>query len=277
MPELPEVQTVVNTLRPAMLGRRIAAVDLKRADILLPFNCDLGYQLIGASIAAVDRRGKRIIFTLSDGNRFYIHLGMTGRLSMESPNAPLLPHTHLVIDFEPIRPRSAALYGPQLRFRDPRRFGGIWWLGRDIPADDNIGPEPLTIRSPRLAAALGRTQRAIKNVLLDQSVIAGLGNIYVDEALFRARIHPLAVSAQLRTEQVSTLNRAIKSTLRKAIAHRGSTLRDYFDANGDPGGFQKLHAVYGRAGDPCRSCRTPIERFVLGGRSTHVCPKCQPR
>jgi formamidopyrimidine-DNA glycosylase len=140
-----------------------------------------------------------------------------------------------------------------------------------------MGPEPLTLRTPRLGAALARTRRAIKNALLDQSVIAGLGNIYVDESLFRARIHPLTIAAELRAEQVAALNRSIKATLRKAIHHRGSTLRDYFDANGDPGGFQKLHAVYARAGENCRRCKTPIERIVLAGRSTHFCPRCQAR
>jgi formamidopyrimidine-DNA glycosylase len=266
MPELPEVQMVVDTLGPAIVGRKMVRVDLRRADILLPEGFDLIRQLTGAIISRLQRRGKRIVFRLADGNQFYIHLGMTGRLTMEPPDSPLLPHTHLVIDL------GSNL---QMRFRDPRRFGGIWWLGSD-PSDANMGPEPLTLRASDFAKRLSKTTRAIKNILLDQSVIAGLGNIYVDESLFKAGIHPLSAGDKLSNQQIATLNRAIKFTLKKAIKHRGSTLRDYFDANGNPGGFQKLHSVYDRADLPCRKCKTPIERFVLGGRSTHFCPHCQP-
>jgi formamidopyrimidine-DNA glycosylase len=138
-----------------------------------------------------------------------------------------------------------------------------------------MGPEPLLIRPAQLAHRLSRTTRAIKNVLLDQTVLAGVGNIYADEALFLAGIHPLSPSHQLSVEQVRRLNRSVKLTLRRALRHRGSTLRDYVDGDGNAGGFQKLHSVYDRTGKPCRACRTPIERIVLGGRSTHFCPKCQ--
>jgi formamidopyrimidine-DNA glycosylase len=164
----------------------------------------------------------------------------------------------------------------EIRFRDPRRFGGIWWLGLDESPNGDMGPEPLTIRPAQLAKRLGRTTRAVKSALLDQTVIAGLGNIYVDESLFRAGIHPLRSANTLSKNEISKLNRAIKATLRRALRHRGSTLRDYLDANGEPGAFQKLHAVYDRAGQKCRKCRTLIERVVLGGRSTHFCPTCQP-
>jgi len=266
MPELPEVQMVVNTLAPAIVGRVIHRVNLLRRDILRPEAFNLAGALIGHSVTSVVRRGKRIILRLDDGNRFYIHLGMTGRLTMDSPDAPLLPHTHLVVEFAE----------NQLRFRDPRRFGGIWWLGIDESTDDaKMGPEPLGLRTSRLAKRLARTTRAIKNALLDQSVIAGLGNIYVDESLFKAGIHPLSPANELSADQIAKLNRSIKFTLRKALHHRGSTLRDYFDTNGNPGDFQKLHAVYDRAELPCRKCKTPIERIVMGGRSTHFCPRCQ--
>jgi formamidopyrimidine-DNA glycosylase len=266
MPELPEVQTVVDTLQPAVVNRKILRVDLRRADILLPKEFDLRKALTGKTVASITRRGKRIVFSLVDGNVFYIHLGMTGRLTMEPGRAELLPHTHLIMAFET----------GDLHFRDPRRFGGIWWLGAES-ADTNMGPEPLTLRSTEFARQLQHTTRAIKSALLDQSVIAGLGNIYVDESLFKAGIHPLIAANTLSTKQVTMLNSAIKSTLRKALHHRGSTLRDYFDANGNPGGFQKLHAVYDRADQPCRKCKSPIERIVLGGRSTHFCPQCQAR
>jgi formamidopyrimidine-DNA glycosylase len=265
MPELPEVQTVVDTLAPLLCGSTIQGVDLRRKDILLPVDFDFAAAVTGQSITAIHRRAKRIVFTLSDGNRFYIHLGMTGRLSVEDAAAPLLPHTHLLIHTDAGR----------MHFRDPRRFGGIWWMGKDLT--DDIGPEPLGLRTAALARQLARTTRAIKNALLDQSVIAGLGNIYVDESLFTAGIHPLSPANQLAPAQIAKLNRSIKKVLRRALHHRGSTLRDYFDANGNPGSFQKLHAVYDRADLPCRKCKTPIQRIVLGGRSTHFCPRCQQR
>jgi formamidopyrimidine-DNA glycosylase len=200
---------------------------------------------------------------------------MTGRLTMELAEAEILPHTHLIITFTPLPITHNNQFADyQLRFRDPRRFGGIWWMGKES-VDQNIGPEPLTLRVHQLAKQLSRTTRAIKNALLDQSVIAGLGNIYVDESLFKAGIHPLMAANELSIQEIGKLNRAIKFTLRKALRHRGSTLRDYFDANGNPGGFQKLHAVYDRAKLPCRICKRPIQRIVLGGRSTHFCPNCQ--
>jgi formamidopyrimidine-DNA glycosylase len=194
---------------------------------------------------------------------------MTGRLKIEPRDAPAVKHTHLMAPFAASR--------LELRFSDPRRFGGIFWIGRDDRSDLKLGPEPLRIKPAQLAARLAKTKRAIKSALLDQSVLAGLGNIYVDESLFHAHIHPLSRSDRLSQEQVRALNRAIKTTLRRAIRHRGSSVRDYVDANGARGGFQKLHRVYDRAGDACAVCGIPIQRIVLGGRSTHFCPHCQRR
>ena len=266
MPELPEVETVVATLRPKVLGRPIVAVVSVRQDILTPPDVDLPARLSGRTFRAVERRGKRIVCTLDDGNRFYIHLGMTGQVSVVAADAPLPPHTHLELDLGKTR----------LRFRDPRRFGGLWWLGA-AAADEEMGPEPLGLRPAALLRRLGRTTRAVKNALLDQRVVAGLGNIYVDEALHAAGIHPLTPADRLSASDVGRLSRSIKATLRRAIRHRGSTLRDYLDADGAAVGFQRLHRVYDRAGHPCPRCRTPIERIVLGARSTHFCPRCQPR
>lgn len=265
MPELPEVQTVVNTLRPRVIGRRITRVRLNRSDILSPAGTDLPSLLSGQTVKEIARRAKRIMFTLEGGGRFYVHLGMTGRLVLSSPKDLPPPHTHLRLDLD---------NGSEIRFTDPRRFGGVWWLGTNYEKDD-MGPEPLTMRPAQLAKQLARTTRAIKNALLDQRVLAGLGNIYVDESLFAAGIHPLTPANTLTPDQVARLNRCIKTTLRRALRHRGSTLRDYRDAEGLPGNFQSLHRVYDRKGEPCRACRTPIERVVLGGRSTHFCPKCQ--
>ncbi len=267
MPELPEVETVVTSLRPKVVGRMIRAVHIRRTDVIDPPETDLPKHLTGRAIRSIDRRGKRIIFTLDDerASRFFVHLGMTGRLTMNQPDSSAPPHTHVEIDFDTGR----------LRFTDPRRFGGLWWLGPDGCADEGMGPEPLTLRSVELGRRLAKTTRAVKSALLDQSMLAGLGNIYVDEALFASAIHPLRPAHKLTGDQVARLNRAIKTVLRRAIRSRGSSLRDYVDADGVSGSFQNLHKVYDRAGKPCRKCKTPIERIVLGGRSTHFCPKCQ--
>lgn len=273
MPELPEVETVVRTLRPLLVGKIIGGVRLERSDILTPVGTDLAGHLLLRTVADISRRGKRIVITLDDGNRFYVHLGMTGRLTFEPFDRPIEKHTHLILEVRENELESAVPF--QVRFRDPRRFGGVWWLGREIAADDGMGPEPLSMRVSRLKRQLASTGRSIKTALLDQALIAGLGNIYVDESLFAARIHPLVPANRLTDLQIATLNRAIKGILRKAIDHRGSTLRDYRDANGESGGFQLRHKVYDRAGKPCRVCNEEIQRIVLGGRSTHFCPSCQ--
>jgi formamidopyrimidine-DNA glycosylase len=267
MPELPEVETVVRTLRPRLVGRAFGVIQHLRADILQPIGTDLNALLAGRQVTAIDRRGKRIILSLDDGNRFYVHLGMTGQLTVEASGAPVQPHTHLIV--------AIAQTKSQVRFRDPRRFGGIWWLGMSGVGDERIGPEPLDVRAAQLAQRLAKTRRAIKSALLDQRLIAGLGNIYVDESLFRARIHPFARADRLKLPQVQALTRAIKLVLRHAIRHRGSTLRDYRDAEGACGAFQLRHQVYGREGEPCATCGKPIQRMMLGGRSTHFCRKCQ--
>ena len=257
MPELPEVQTVVDSLRPRLCGRCFAVPLHLRRDIVRPRGFDLVGTMAHRTIIGIDRRAKRIVFRLDRGERLYIHLGMSGRLTVEPADSPILPHTHLIA--------GIAETEWQLRFRDPRRFGGIFWLG-DAPDDERtLGPEPLTLRPKQLADRLARTTRVIKNALLDQRLIAGLGNIYVDEALHQAGIHPLTPADRLSLAQITTLNRAIKQTLRQAIRHRGSTLRDYVDADGQKGGFQSLHKVYGQTNTPCQTCRTPIERIVIGG------------
>jgi formamidopyrimidine-DNA glycosylase len=266
MPELPEVETIVRTLRPHLLNRRFVRVELTRTDIVGPPDLDLGKLLLGRTVTSITRRGKRIVFDLDDANRFYVHLGMTGRLTIEPPDTPILRHTHLIAQMSGAQ--------SQLRFRDPRRFGGIFWLGMGADAK-TIGPEPLQLRPAQLARRLKKTTRAIKTLLLDQTVLAGLGNIYADEALFHARIHPLSKADSLSKTRIWRLNRAIKTVLRRALRHRGSTFRDYVDADGNLGGFQKLHQVYDREGEPCCVCRTPISRIVVGGRSTHFCPRCQ--
>jgi formamidopyrimidine-DNA glycosylase len=265
VPELPEVQTVVNTLAPRVTGKRIRHVTLLRPDMLKPAGLRLRSRLLGRQITSIERRAKRIVFTLDHADRFYIHLGMSGRLTLVNVSQELQKHTHL---------RIGISQKHELRFRDPRRFGCIVWLG-DNEHDGSLGPEPMALRSKGLAGRLARTNRAIKTALLDQKLIAGLGNIYVDESLFEAGIHPATAANRLSAEQTSRLCRSIHSVLKRAIQKRGSSLRDFVDAKGRKGGFQKLHRVYGRGGRPCVRCGTSIQRIVLGGRSTHYCPACQ--
>jgi formamidopyrimidine-DNA glycosylase len=268
MPELPEVQTIVAELAGRVAGRTMTHVDLRRADIVTPRAVDFPKLITGRRIASLTRRGKRILFTLDNHHGFYIHLGMTGRLTIRGPGSaspePAL-HTHLILTFDT---------GLQLHFTDPRRFGGLFWLAA-ASGDQDLGPEPLTLTPPRLARRLHNTARPIKSALLDQRLIAGLGNIYVDESLHAAGLHPLIPANALTSDQIQCLNRAIKSTLRRALSHGGSTLRDYRTATGEKGNFQKIHRVYARQGQPCLTCGTPIERIVLTGRSTCFCPKCQ--
>jgi formamidopyrimidine-DNA glycosylase len=266
MPELPEVQTIVATLRPFLLNRPIGQVRLLRADILHPAGIEFASELHGRAFAEITRRGKKIVMTLDDGRSFYIHLGMSGRLTVEDSSTQLQKHTHLVISLHDKH---------ELRFNDPRRFGGIWWIGDDYHPDTGLGPEALEQTAADLAERLSHTRRAIKTALLDQSILAGLGNIYADEALFAAMIHPLTPANRLSCEQVTALSGAIKRVLNRALKHKGSTLRDYRNADGLPGDFQKLHRVYDREGKPCSNCGTPIRRLVISGRSSCFCPVCQ--
>ena len=264
MPELPEVESVVRTLAPHVVGRTIVAVRHLRIDMLRPAAFDFPAALLGRVVTDLQRRAKRIVFSLNNGERFYVHLGMTGRLTAAAASADVEKHTHLIADLGG---------GRDLRLVDPRRFGEIVWLGN---ADhDNVGPEPLTLTSAALHKRLARTKRAIKAALLDQGFIAGIGNIYADEALHRAGLHPSRRADMLSFEESAALNRAIKAVLRKAIAAGGSSIRDYVNADGVQGGFQTSHRVYDREGELCRACRQAIVRIVLGGRSTHFCPDCQ--
>ncbi len=263
MPELPEVQTIVNDLQP-LAGATIQRAALLRNDILTPADCDFCRRVRQQRILAIFRRAKRIVFALEDGNYFYIHLGMTGRLSLCRAHAPLHKHTHLVFDFGP----------RQLHFTDPRRFGGVFWLADQLD-ESALGPEPLLITPRQLAQRLAGTRRCIKAALLDQKLIAGLGNIYVDESLHAAKIAPHTPAALLRPQQVGLLCRSIKTILRRALNHRGSTFSDYRGGNGSPGEFQRFHRVYGRGGLPCHRCGGLLVKITLAGRGTHYCPQCQ--
>ncbi len=274
MPELPEVETIVRGLEPIVRGRRIESVWWSRRPLHLLRPIDLrGLRavLVGRTIAGVRRRGKYIILE-SDRPRdegVVIHLGMTGRLRVQPAAGARAPHTHVVFGLAG---------GDELRFVDARRFG---WVepGRPlarVAALADLGPDALAgFDATTLAAALTGVRAPIKAFLLDQRRIAGLGNIYVSEALFRAGIHPATPADRVRRRAAELLE-AVGAVLAGGIARRGTTLRDYVDADGQRGDNAAALQVYGRASKPCPSCGTAIRRRVDAGRATFFCPRCQP-
>lgn len=273
MPELPEVQTVATRLDGALRGAKVSRVRLFRTDVVKRGPGDLSDSLEGKSITRIGRHGKRLIWTLEPDAELVFHLGMTGNLVLAEQDAPLPRHTHMVISFDGL--------DREVRFRDPRRFGGVWLAGdRGAAATGrfsaSLGPDALQVRLAEFRRIMSR-RRQVKAVLLDQSVIAGLGNIYCDEALHLARIHPLTRASSLRDDRVTALLRSVRRVLRAAIAAGGSSLRDYCNADGEPGWFQVRHRVYGREGLACRRCGARIRRITVASRSTHVCPRCQRR
>ena len=266
MPELPEVETVASGLRDQLLGRRIHALELLRASVYRGPDPSV---LAGATLRAVRRAGKYLVIDAGEDWQILFHLGMTGRLVIYPPQTPPAPHTHLVMDFE----------SAELHFRDPRRFGRV--AVAPAPSDGGFAPEfavaagaePLEIGPDAFAALFHGRSAPIKNALLNQKLLRGLGNIYADESLFRAGIAPRA--RRLSRPRLLRLRTAIRAVLREAIAAGGSSISDYRDSRGEPGWFHLHHRVYGRTGEPCRNCRQPIRRIVLAGRSAHYCPACQ--
>lgn len=273
MPELPEVETVVRGLRPLVEGRRIASC--RRASPLMARSDGGSFRrrLAGRRFLRIERRGKWMFFRLDGGDTLAIHLGMTGRLTIEPSTRPPTPHTHLRLALE--------AGARELRLADPRRFGELLLCGPEAWerrfGDGRLGPDAADVSVGDLRAAACRTRRAIKAVLLDQRAVAGVGNIYADEILFDARIHPARRACDLSERDLARLRGAMRRVLRRAVLARGSTIRDYANADGRPGEFQLRHRVYGRAGSPCRRCGAPVElsRAVVSGRATHFCPACQ--
>lgn len=270
MPELPEAETIARQLQRELAGRMLGPIVHARPDVIHGADSPLEVMLPGRCVRAVRRRAKRIIVELDGELSLLFRLGMTGRLGVAEAASPVEKHTHLRIAIEGT--------GRELRFRDPRRFGGVWCVapGDGSATDGGLGIEPLEATLAQFRAVLAR-RRQIKALLMDQVAVAGLGNIYCDESLHAARIHPLTRADRLNNEATARLLRAIKATLRRAIRFNGSTLMDYRDANGREGSFQKLHRVYQREGQPCRNCRTPIRCILAAGRSTFFCPRCQRR
>jgi formamidopyrimidine-DNA glycosylase len=271
MPELPEAETIARQLQRELAGRTLGDVHLARTDIVHGDPAPLGELLPGRRVVRVYRRAKQVVLELAPPVQLVFRLGMTGRLTVIPADAETEPHTHFRA--------TVAETGCELRFRDPRRFGGIWvlregsdYVGRRL---GEVGIEPLDATVRQFREVLSR-RRQIKALLLDQTAIAGLGNIYCDESLHAAGIHPLTPAESLAPQRAARLLRTIKSTLRRAIRFNGSTLMDYRDADGREGSFQRLHRVYQREGKPCKTCKTPIRRIIAAGRSTFFCPRCQP-
>ncbi len=268
MPELPEVETVANGVHDRVHGQRILTVWTSgKPQTFKSPEAEIADVLTGASIDRVRRVGKTVVASLTraDGApaELLVHLGMTGRLLVADPAVPLPPHTHAVLSLSG---------GRELRFVDPRRFGRL-----SVHTEPYAGPgaEPLTIPEADFVALFRHRRTPIKAALLNQSLLHGVGNIYADEALARAGIRPRRQAARLTRRELLALRAALQTVLARAIELGGSSVSDYVDAEGIAGFFQLEHLVYARGGEPCRTCSTPIQKIVVGGRGTHFCPTCQ--
>jgi formamidopyrimidine-DNA glycosylase len=269
MPELPEVETTVRGLSPVLHGRRIARVILRRPDLRRPMPVDLGQRLTGATVTALGRRAKYGLIDTDRGDTMIFHLGMSGRWRVDP--GEILTHDHLILE---------TADGNRLALNDPRRFGSVDLVASgalgEWPAFAALGPEPLgpQFTADHLRRVLAGRIASIKLLLLDQRIVAGLGNIYVCEALHEARIAPQRSGGSIGRARLERLVVAVRSVLDAAIAAGGSTLRDYAQPDGDLGYFSKQFKVYGREGAPC-DCGGTVARYVEGGRSTFWCPRCQ--
>lgn len=272
MPELPEVETLVRGLRAKITGRTVQSVRLGKTDFM-DNPAEIERDLPGMTIRSVTRHGKFFSLSLTNGarqRRLFVHLGMTGHLGSFAPAEPEPKHTHLV---------AALDDGRELRYTDPRRFGRIALFTEEQFAQNLAlaGAEPLEISRGAFRELLAGRDARIKAVLLDQHRLGGIGNIYADESLWRARVHPAAKARRLEARQVEALRRAIQKILAEAIELRGSSISDYRDAEGVPGEFQQRHRAYGREGKPCFRCRAAIRRTLVAGRSSYYCPVCQKK
>jgi formamidopyrimidine-DNA glycosylase len=275
MPELPEVETVSRGVHERVRGQRITEVWF--GSHREPFKASPARQvriLEGRTILAVHRTGKHIVVELASRPKasvadaqWLVHLGMTGRLLVTTPDAPVVAHTHA---------RVSLSGGRELRFVDPRRFGRLDVLDlAKIKPFAAAGAEPLTIEAAAFAALFHGRKLAIKAALLNQSLLTGVGNIYADESLFHAGIRPSRPAGRLTRAELERLRLALRDVLTRAISSGGSSVSDYVDANGVRGFFQLEHRVYLRTGEPCLACSTPIRRILIAGRGTHFCPTCQ--
>ena len=278
MPELPEVETVRVRLEPKLVGRRFQRVEIFDPRLTRPFDpAGVAAELEGERVVAVDRRGKYLVVRFESGRVLLIHLRMTGNLLHRNGDSPA--------DEDDDRHRRAVVRlddGSDLVYRDMRRFG-TWLLAEGDELEpylgDRIGREPLTrsFTAKRLGEVLAGRRTPAKAALLDQRRLAGVGNIYADEALWRARIHPLRPAGELDEAELRALHRAIRGALRAGIDRQGASLRNYRTPDGSRGRMQDEFRVYGREGEPCERCGTPIEKIRAAGRGTYYCPSCQRR
>lgn len=291
MPELPEVETTRRKIAPLLLGRTVTALDTTAPSyFFLTSPTVLKRRLVGRRFESLDRVGKYLLATLDDGSRLLLHLGMTGqlfaqgssslRLLSSTARSTLPPeqqpgfkpdgHTHLRLSFTD--------HGPEVYFRDTRKFGKVLWLapGKSDPRLDKLGPDALLTTGELLHAAARKRRCPIKTLLLDQSVIAGCGNIYADEACFRAAVRPTAAANRLTRAQCDALAEHLVAVLQRSIETGGSSISDYIAPDGQDGSFQDERAVYDREGQPCRVCGSVIRRVVIGQRGAWFCPACQP-
>jgi formamidopyrimidine-DNA glycosylase len=280
MPELPEVETVVRGLRLSLPGRALVDVRFGKTDFVANPG-EIAERLPGTRIANVTRLGKFICIELDEGapsaafrapaSALYliIHLGMTGQLKVVGSGESVAPHTHgfFVLDD-----------GRELRYTDIRRFGRMLLIPESRLAEftEKLGKEPLEISTEEFCRYFASRRARVKALLLDQSVLRGIGNIYADESLFRARLHPARTSQNLTNKQLLALHGAIRQVLADAIRFRGSSISDFVDSEGHRGEFQLRHRVYQRDGKPCFRCKATIRRVIVAGRSSHFCPRCQP-
>jgi formamidopyrimidine-DNA glycosylase len=271
MPELPEVETVVRGLAAVLPGRRILGVRLGKTDFIED-PAAVEQDLPGCRVAGVRRYGKFLVIGMEHSNgsdvplSLLIHLGMTGQIVTCPPEAQVAPHTHVFLSLDD---------GRELRYIDIRRFGKIRILRDGVSSLGSLGLDALEATEEEFCAKLATRRARIKALLLDQHVFSGLGNIYTDESLWRARIHPKRIGANLETRELRRLYRAVRAVLSEAIRLRGSSISDYVDSDGQPGEFQFRHRVYQRKGKKCARCRSRIQRTIVAGRSSYFCPGCQ--
>jgi formamidopyrimidine-DNA glycosylase len=283
MPELPEVETVARGLQLSVAGRRIVSVTLRKTDFI-DDPAAIERELPGTKIERVERYGKFMLLQLVGGNTaqiinggawvaatsraLLVHLGMTGNMTTHLAEQPLEKHTHVLFGLDD---------GRELRFTDARRFGRMAYLAGEALAAElrRFGADPLLVSAQEFTERIRRSKARIKALLLDQSVLRGVGNIYADESLWSARIHPARSGASLAVKEVALLRKMLQRILRKAIELRGSTISDFVDGDGLAGEYQQHHKVYGRDGQKCLRCGGTIKWMVVAGRSSHYCPICQ--
>ena len=269
MPELPEVETTVRALRRPLVGQVITAVrNSWPRHIATPTLSELQMRINDTRIEAISRRAKYLVFHLSQGETLVIHLKMTGHLFVTIAETPIDKHTHTIFELA---------NGQELRFRDMRKFGRVYLVHDPQKLFSKLGPEPLaeSFTANQFQDRLNGRSRSLKPLLLDQTFIAGVGNIYADEALFEARLHPERKADSLTVAEIKALHTAIQKVLQLGIEREGASISDYIKPDGSKGDMQNAVAVFRRTGRPCYRCGNSIRRIVIGGRSTHFCPNCQ--